>query len=95
MYYVYSDRQVQLAIYLKAQSFQREDDLSFTTKNISSYLSDVVWQKELPSSLSIAVNDILKITSNELYDYLAHQALLKANKESLNEYQDLLKDNND
>lgn len=91
MYYVYQDRQVQLAIYLKAQKFQREFDLPFSTKNILSYLRNVLWQENLPKSLSNAIDDILKITASELYDYLAEVVIAQAKHQTLAEFQDYLK----
>lgn len=89
MYDVYQDRQVQLAVYLKIQKMNREEQLALTTANLLGYLKDVKWRFQKPQSLHEAINGILSLNSSDIVDYLATRVIIEAKDQSLTAYRDM------
>ncbi|WP_071442791.1 post-transcriptional regulator [Traorella massiliensis] len=68
--------QIELAIAIKTSQLQRCDLKSITEQHVRDTLYGSVWKNRPPKTFSKAVDDIFKITVNEIVAYLSSQAII-------------------
>ena len=70
-------KQIDLAISIKASQLQRNDLKSITQKHVKDTLYGMVWNSQPPKTLAQAIDDIFKITANDIVAYLSTQAIIQ------------------
>lgn len=69
--------QIDLAIAIKTSQIQREELKNITSKHVKDTLMGTVWKMNKPKTVSKAIDDILKISVNEIVAYLSTQAIIQ------------------
>lgn len=82
--------QINLAIAIKTSQIQREELKSITEKHVKDTLFGTVWKIQRPKSLSKAIDDIFKISVNEIVAYLSTQAIIDGGMMDISEIGSLI-----
>lgn len=86
----FDTREIQLAIVLKLQELQRSYYRNLRYENIEDMLKYYIWRKGIPTTLHIAVNDILSITADRVVQYLSSQATKDGFYQKLTDFEDVI-----
>ncbi len=84
------NKNIRLAIFLKLQELRRTSSRSIMFENIEDILIHFIWRNNEPTHLYGAVNDILKITGEDIVEYLAMQAKMEESRSNIKEFKTLL-----
>lgn len=90
-----NNKHIKLAIALKTNQLKREELSSLTYQLVESALFGYVWMHNRPKSINEAIDDIFKLTANEVVQYLSSQAVIVGSQMKLHEFHDLLGGNNE
>ena len=82
--------QIDLAIAIKTNQLQRCDLKSITEQHVKDTLYGSVWKYQPPKTFSKAVDDIFKITVNEIVAYLSSQAIIEGSQMDENDIDALI-----
>lgn len=78
-------KQIDLAISIKTSQLKRNDLESITEQHVRDTLYGMVWNNYPPKTLSQAIDDIFKITVNEIVAYLSTQAIIQGGMMSVDD----------
>ncbi len=81
---------IQMAMVLKLSMLRRNSNPNFTYQNIENVMYNEVWKKKEPSLVSEAVNDIMKLTAEDIVKYLSKQAIIDGKSKRIEDFEDLL-----
>lgn len=70
-----SSKEIELAITVKWGQICFEELRSLTYDQVKRSIFGLYWKRKQPSSLSEAMNDILRINASDVVSYLAHEAI--------------------
>jgi len=84
------DKHIKLAIALKTSQLKREELSSLTCEHVESALMGLKWSQQYPKSVHEAIDDIFKLSANEVVQYLSSQAVIVGSQMKLNEFHDLI-----
>lgn len=83
------DPNIQVALYLKLAQIRRTSNPNITYDNIESVLYYDIWKREIPKSLSVAINDIMSLTIETIIMFLSKQAIVDGYHASLDDFTDM------
>lgn len=86
---------VQLALVLKLSHARRTAVPSLTYDELEAIFNRLIWRHRKPESLNEAINDIFKLTSDQLVVYLAKITELESYQKKIDDYKDVYLDNED
>lgn len=84
------NKHIKLAIALKTSQLKREELSSLTCEHVESALVGLKWSNHRPASVHEAIDDIFKISANEVVQYLSSQAVIVGSQMKLNDFNDLI-----
>ena len=82
------DRNIALAIALKANQLRREQLSSLTYQHVESALN-CRWKLKKINCLHEAINDIFNMTANDVVVYLSAEATMLSRNYTINDFDDL------
>ena len=84
------NKQIQLTLMLKLQQLQREQLPGLNYKNLEDVMQKLVWKRNQPKTLHVAVNDILSLSADQIVRFLSKQAIIEGYHQELSEFSDLI-----
>ena len=84
-------KQIDFAISIKTSQLKRKDLKSITEQHVKETLYGMVWRNQPPKSLAQAIDDIFKISVNEIVAYLSTQAIIQGGMMSVDDIDQLIK----
>lgn len=84
------DKHIKLAIALKTSQLKREELSSLTYEHVESALLGLKWSHHRPRCVYEAIDDIFKLSANEVVQFLSSQAVIVGSQMKLNEFNDLI-----
>lgn len=84
------NKHIKLAIALKTSQLKREELSSLTCEHVESAVVGLKWSNQRPGSVHEAIDDIFKISANEVVQYLSSQAVIVGSQMKLNDFNDLI-----
>ncbi|MDP2814567.1 MAG: hypothetical protein Q8S15_09885 [Erysipelotrichaceae bacterium] len=85
-----SNRQLQLAMVLKLQMLQRDGLVQLSYQQIEHVMFGWMWRKGNPASLHEAIEDLFRLTADEVVVVLSKQAIMDGSKKKLSDFDDLI-----
>lgn len=83
--------EIRLAIYLKLSQLRREKLNTLTYNHILSVLFHQVWNRKLPSSIHIAIRDIMNLKVEEIVMSLHTLAIMQGAQADVEKIDEILK----
>lgn len=87
-----NNQSVQLALVLKLSSVQKETLSSLTYDELEKIFNRLIWRRQKPKSLNEAINDIFKLTHDDLVGFLAKLSELESYQKTIDDYKDVYLD---
>lgn len=88
--FLINNKHIKLAIALKTSQLKRDELSSLTYQHVESSLMGLKWELHRPQSVHEAIDDIFKLSANEVVQYLSSQAVIMGSQMKLNEFNDLI-----
>lgn len=85
-----NNKHIKLAITLKTSQLKREELSSLTYQHVESTLMGMKWGTHMPETIHEAIDDIMKLSANEVVQYLSTQAVIVGSQMKLNDFNDLI-----
>lgn len=85
-----TNTEVQMTMVVKLHQLQREALSTLSYQNLEDYLKNVVWKRKVPKALHVAVNDVMRVTGNDIVKYLSRQAIIGGSEKTLADFSDLI-----
>jgi hypothetical protein len=85
-----SNRQLQLAMVLKLQMLQRDGLAQLSYQQLERVMFGWMWRKGIPVSLHEAIEDLFRLSADEVVVVLSKQAIMDGSKKNLSDFNDLI-----
>jgi hypothetical protein len=85
-----SNRQLQLAMVLKLQMLQRDGLAQLSYQQLEHVMFGWMWRKGIPESLHEAIEELFRLTADEVVVVLSKQAIMDGSKKNLSDFNDLI-----
>ncbi|MBV1709119.1 MAG: post-transcriptional regulator [Erysipelothrix sp.] len=85
-----SNRQLQLAMVLKLQMLQRDGLAQLSYQQLERVMFGWMWRKGIPASLHEAIEDLFRLSADEVVVVLSKQAIMDGSKKNLSDFNDLI-----
>ncbi|MCI5772968.1 MAG: post-transcriptional regulator [Erysipelotrichaceae bacterium] len=82
--------QLKLAIYLKLEKLRRENNPNLVFENIEDTLVNYIWKNQLPIHLSVAIEDIMNLSSEQIVQFMSYQAIIDGYNSKLSDFKDVI-----
>lgn len=82
--------QLKVAIYLKLEKLRRENNPNLAFENIEDTLVHYIWKEQLPLHLSVAIEDIMNLSSEQIVQFMAYQAVVDGYNSKLSDFADVI-----
>ncbi|MCI8272301.1 MAG: hypothetical protein HFG16_08360 [Erysipelotrichaceae bacterium] len=84
------DKHLKLAVALRTNQLKREQLSSLTYQHVEAALQEMVWKHKQPASIHEAIDDVFRLTANEVVAFLSNQAVIMGSQMKLNDLKDVI-----
>ncbi|MCI6271564.1 MAG: post-transcriptional regulator [Erysipelotrichaceae bacterium] len=84
------DTYIQMAMVIKLSILRRNSNPNFTYEHIENVMYKEIWKNKKPSLINEAINDIMKLTAEQIVMFLSKQAIIEGKSKRIDEFTDLL-----